>query len=203
MTDLNNYANRTPGAASSVGVGGEKPGTCASCNAGSTSMSDSDGDCYDFQRIPLFEPIPADESPPAEGRDFAIEVDHRGDWFWPKSMFLEARNVDGSVNHFAYVRAYQIDEDRQDCISSTNPRGIPVHVYSVQGGCCDGLRVCIRPFENKKEREFLKIHVRVFGGSAGVLQGYMRGRCQTCGYEKHCRVDKAEPAKPAKPAKPG
>ncbi len=194
MTDLNHYASRTPGAASAVGVGGEKPGTCASCGTG----SDRD-DCYDYQRIPLFESIPADDSPPAEGRDFTIEVDHRGDWFWPKTMFLEARNSDGSVNHFAYVRAYQIDEDREDCISSTNPRGIPVHVYSVQGGCCDGLKVCIRPFENKKERQFLKIHVRVFGGSAGVIQGYMRGRCQSCGYEKHCRVDKAPP----EPVKPG
>ncbi len=198
MTDLNDYANRTPGAASAAGVGGGKPGTCASCSAGTTSARDDD-DCYDYQRIPLFEPIPAVESPSEEGRDFAIKVDHRGDWFRPKTMFLEARNADGSINHFAYVRAYNIDEDRQDCISSSNPRGIPVHVYSVQGGCCDGLKVCIRPFENKKERQFLTIHVRVFGGEAGVLQGYIRGRCESCGYEKHCRVDKAQP----EPTSPG
>ncbi len=200
MTDLNDYANRTPGAAPAAGVGGGRPGTCASCNAGSTSTSArEDDDCYDYQRIPLFEAIPAADPIPAKGRDFAIKVDHRGDWFWPKSLFLEARHDDGSVNHFAYVRAYQIDEDREDCISSSNPRGIPLHSFSVQGGCCDGLKVCIRPVENMKERQFLTIHVRVFGGSAGVVQGYVRGRCQSCGYEKHCRVDKAQP----EPVQPG
>jgi len=200
MTDLNDYANRTPGAAPAAGVGGGKPGTCASCNAGSTSTSArEDDDCYDYQRIPLFEPIPAAESPPAEGRDFVVKVDHRSDWFDPKSMFMEVRNLDGSINHFAYVRAYRVGEDREDCISSSTPRGVPVHVFSVQGGCCDGLKIPMRPFESRKENEYLDIHVRVFGGLAGVIQGYIRGRCRNCGYEKHCRGDRAQP----EPVQPG
>lgn len=191
MTELNDYANRSPGAASAVGVGGENTGTaCATC--GTRNGSHDDEDCYDYQRIGLFVEVPAADPIPSQGRDVVIEVDHRGDLFHAKSMFLEALNNDGSVNRFAYIRSYEIDEDRQDCISSSSPRGVPVHAYSVQGGCCDGLKVCITPFESKKERRCLKIHVRVYGGAAGVVQGYLRGRCEDCGYEKHCMVRKAK-----------
>lgn len=192
MAELNHYTSRTPGAASAAGVGGgPSENSCTECERRGASSGDDER--YDYQRIPLFEPIPATDPASREGRDFVITVDHRGDLFHPKAMFLEARNADGSVNYFAYVRAYEIDEDRQDCVSSSDPRGIPVHVYSMQGGCCDGLKVALRPFENKKERRTLKIHVRVFGAKAGVLQGYLRGRCVDCGYEKHCRGDRTTP----------
>lgn len=185
MTDLSPYADRSPrsAAANDVAVGGEQSGACACKRGGKAS-----DDCFEYQRIPLFTEIPAADPAPPEGRDLVIEVDHRGDYFHARSMILEARNADGSINHFAYIRAYEIDEDRQDCISGDTPRGIPVHMYSQQGGCCDGLAVCLRKFSNRKERKALKIHVRVFGGDAGVLQGYLRGRCEDCGYEKLCQV---------------
>jgi len=189
MTDLNPYVSRTPGAASAVGVGGENTSTttCA-CNGRAASSYDEEDD-LEFQRIELFVAFPAVDDAPPKGRDLVIEVDHRGDQFKPKSMFLEARKDDGSVHHFAYVRHFEINEDKQDCISSKGPRGIPVHSYSVPGGCCDGLKVAIRKIEAKGEKGALMIHIRVFGKEGGVVQGYLRGRCEDCGYEKYCKPE--------------
>ncbi len=196
MTDLSPYAKRAPRRAPSpaVAVGGEKPGTCAACQTGGarSRYEEEEDDCY-YQRVPLFQEIPAADPASTEGRDFVIEVNHRGDLFLAKSMFLEAYNADGTINRFAYLRAFEIDEDRQDCISGETPRGVPVHVYSQQGGCCDGLRVCISEFANQKDRRSLKIHIRVFGGTAGVIQGYLRGRCRDCGYEKYCQTPMPRP----------
>lgn len=189
MTDLNHYANRTPAAAPAAGVGGDNTSTtCTACRAGAAAALEEDDDCFDFQRIELFGEFPAVEDPPAEGRDVIIEVDHRGDVFVPKAMFLEALRSDGSVHPFVYLRRIEIDEDKMDCISSKAKRGVPVNVYGARGPGCDGLKVCIPPFERKDERRVLKIHIRIFGGDAGVVQGYLRGRCEDCGYEKYCRV---------------
>lgn len=169
------YASRGP--SKSAGVGG----SCDTCQSGSGD------DCVDYQRIPVYQDVPAVDPVPAEGVDHEIEINHRGDWFKAHKLFLEARLADGSVNHFAYVRAFEIDEDRQDCISSDAPRGIPIAAYSGQGGCCDGLRVCLDKFANDSERKTLKIHVRVFGGAAQTIHGYLTGRCEDCGYEKLCQ----------------
>jgi hypothetical protein len=200
MTDLNPYVSRTPGAASAVGVGGgstttsptsttPSPTTCA-CNGRPAPSYDAE-DCREFQRIDLFAEFPAVDDAPAGGRDLTIEVDHRGDVFETKSMYLEARKVDGSVHHFAYVRHYEVNEHKLDCISSKGSRGIPVHCYSVPGGCCDGLRVCIGGIESKDEKRALTIHIRVFGKDGGVIQGYLRGRCENCGYEEFCEPRRA------------
>lgn len=200
MTDLNPYVSRTPGAASAVGVGGgstttsptsttPSPTTCA-CNGRPASSYDEE-DCRDFQRIDLFAEFPAVDDAPAGGRDVVIAVDHRGEVFKPKSMYLEARKANGSIHHFAYVRHFEINENKQDCISSRGARGIPVHCYSVRGGCCDGLNVCIHGIEAKDEKRALMIHIRVFGNEGGVIQGYLRGRCEDCGYEKFCEPRRA------------
>lgn len=187
MTDLNHYANRTPGAASAVGVGGGTSGTmCEACESRSTQPSEDD-DCSEFQRIEVFGEYPDVENAPTEGRDFVIEVDHRGAVFEPKSMYLESLRLDGSVNPFVYLRRIEVDEDKMDCISSSAKRGVPITDYSGKGQCCGGLKVCIPPFERKGEQRVLKLHIRVFGKDAGVVQGHMRGRCQSCGYEKYCR----------------
>ena len=194
MTDINNYTQRTPGAGSTAAVGGGTPGTnCEACdNSRSMQSYADDDDCAEFQRIEVFGEYPAVEEAPANGRDIVIEVDHRGAVFEPKSMFLEALRLDGSMNPFVYLRRIEVDEDKMDCISSKAKRGVPVHVYSGRGQCCDGLKVCIPKFERKGEQRVLKLHIRVFGKDAGVVQGHLRGRCESCGYERYCRVGSAE-----------
>lgn len=149
---------------------------------------DEEDDCVLFQRIELFAEFPAVEEAPAEGRDVVIKVDHRGDVFHAKSMYLEALRLDGSVLPFVYLRQIEIDDDKMDCISSKAKRGIPVHAYSGRGQCNNGQRVCIPPFERDDGRRVLKLRIRVFGRDGGVVQGFLRGRCESCGYEKYCRV---------------
>lgn len=193
MTDINHYAQRTPGAGSTAAVGGGTPGTnCETCDNSRSMQAYVDDDCAEFQRIEVFGEYPAVENPPPEGRDIVIEVDHRGAVFEPKSMFLEALRLDGSMNPFVYLRRIEVDEDKMDCISRNAKRGVPVHVFSGKGQCCDGLKVCIPSFERKDEQRVLKLHIRVFGKDAGVVQGHLRGRCESCGYEKYCRVGSAD-----------
>ncbi|MCR9162848.1 MAG: hypothetical protein ACE37F_14110 [Nannocystaceae bacterium] len=155
------------------------------------------------QRLPINRDVPA---PTVAGGEVTqatiieIEPDHDGDIFDPDTLFLTAEyvNEDGNLTDAQdiYVRQIKIGRKNFDCLSQDEELGVQVLAFS-QPECCEGLEVCIPPFENKDNaKDSLKIEIvnaqtetlddGNVVGRAVRLRGYLKGSCTSCGYEAAC-----------------
>lgn len=182
-----------------TGVGG------ANCECNGTAAAGSHAEKCRSQRIPLRADVPAPTVVGGAVTQVAtinLEPDHDGDMFDPDTMFLTAEyiNEDGNLTDAeeVYVRFIKIGKQNYDCLAQDEPYGVQVLAHS-QSECCEGVPVCIPPFENKdRSKDTLTIEIvsnqtetlasGVVEGRAVRLRGYIKGSCRSCGYEKLCQV---------------
>lgn len=160
------------------------------------------------QRLPINVDVPAPTvvaNEVTQNATIQIEPDHDGDIFDPDTLFLTAEyvNEDGNLTDAQeiYVREIKIGRKNYDCLAQGEPLGIQVLAYS-QPECCEGLEVCIPPFENKdKAKDTLTIEIvnrqtetladTSVVGRVVRLRGYLKGSCTSCGYEAACPAPSA------------
>ena len=194
MREINNkFPTRT------VGLGG----SCA-CNGQGAQQARHDNKCRS-QPIPLHLDIAAPTVAGGVVTQAALDEmvpDHDGDRFDPETMFLTAEyvNEDGNLTDSSecYVRFIKIGKKSFDCLGQDETRGVQVLAFS-QPNCCDGRELCVPAFGNKKsDKDSLTIEIvnhqtetladGTVVGRPVRLRGFIRGSCESCGYEAMCPV---------------